>query len=89
MDENIESFIRKFIEINKDEEILFKKLYGFYFTFRTTHTRINSKITSSEIIPLGIIYEENDEYYFAPIHNEVKIEEIIKNFVEKELKIKN
>ena len=45
--------------------------------------RINNNLSSAEILPIGIIYDENGEYYFAPLHETDEIHEIVKSFVEK------
>ena len=50
---------------------------------------IDEKISSAEIKPLGIIYEENGEYYLSPLDRIDDIEAIMKEFVESYLKWKN
>ena len=80
---DVNDIAKHFLDIEEIEEINFKKIYGLYFASKTTYTFINSEISSSQIIPVAIIYEENDEFYLAPLHDEDEIEEIVKNFVEK------
>lgn len=83
---DVEKLIKEFIDMDEIEEIDFKKVCGFYFAAKTTHTIINKEITSSEIKPVAIIYEENGQYYLAPIGDADEMEEVVKNFVEKCLK---
>ena len=83
---NIEEFIKDFIDLKEIKKIDFKKVCGFYFAIQTTHITIKNEISSSEIKPIAIIYEENDQYYLAPIGELDEMEEVVKNFVEKCLK---
>lgn len=78
MNEN-DSFLN-FIETS---EIEFKKLYGFTFVFEKNTVTINDNIASAEIKPVGIIYEENDEYYFAPLDAVNNINVIVEEFAKK------
>lgn len=78
MNEN-DSFLN-FIETS---EIEFKKLYGFTFVFEKNTVTINDNIASAEIKPVGIIYEENDEYYFAPLDAVNNINVIVEKFAKK------
>ena len=82
MKDEINEFLVDLFELDKKTKIEFRKLYGFTFAFKTTILKINSEISSAEIRPVGIIYEENDEYYFAPLDKVTKKEEIIKKYVE-------
>ena len=70
-----------FFKINQDTEFKFKDSYGFTFVFEENILRINEKISSAELKPVGIIYEENDEYYFAPLYGRDNIDEIIREYV--------
>ncbi len=72
-----------FFKINQDTEFKFKDLYGFTFVFEENILRINEKISSAELKPVGIIYEENDEYYFAPLDEVGDIKAIINEFMKK------
>ena len=83
---DIEELIKDFVGITVINEIDFKKVCGFYFAIKTEHLIIKDEISSSEIKPVAIIYEENDQYYLAPIDDTCKTEEVVKNFVEKCLK---
>ncbi len=85
MDKDIAGIFESFVKIEENHEYEFKKLYGFTFVFKKSVTCINDRISSAEIKPVGIIYEENGEYYFAPIDVIDKIEAVVKEFVEKEI----
>lgn len=78
--------LKKLFNINETIEVDFVEKYGFTFVFERKIIHINDLIASAEIKPLGIIYEENDEFYFAPLHARVDINVIVKEFVEKMLK---
>ena len=80
---DIEGIIKDLIDIEEVTEINFKKKYGFYFVFKTTSLIIKDEISSSEIKPIAIIYEENGEYYLAPLDDMGEKDEVVKNFVEK------
>lgn len=83
MDEKIKKFIYDAINI---EEILtyeFRTICGFTFVFKKEELLINKNFSSAEILPVGIIYDENGEYYLAPLHDTIEINDIIKEFVEK------
>lgn len=72
-----------FFKINQDTEFKFKDSYGFTFVFEENILRINEKISSAELKPIGIIYEENDEYYFAPLDEVGDIKAIINEFMKR------
>ena len=74
------------INITESVEYEFKKLYGFVIAFRIQTLTVNDIISSASIKPQGIIYKENDEFYFAPLDDVDDIKPIIKEFVEKFLK---
>ena len=54
----------------------------------TKTTLIKDKISAYEIIPIGIIYTENDEYYFAPLDRVDYIDDVIEEYVKIASKIK-
>lgn len=85
MDKEVKEFLDEMLEITEDIEYVFEKRFGLTFVFRRDITFIRDEITSAEIIPIGIIYEENDQYYFAPLYDKDEIEVIVKEFVEKEI----
>ncbi|WP_405309285.1 hypothetical protein [Methanobrevibacter sp.] len=72
-----------FFKINQDTEFKFKDSYGFTFVFEENILSINEKISSAELKPVGIIYEENDEYYFAPLDEVGDIKAIINEFMKR------
>ena len=85
MDKEVKEFLDEMLENTDHIEYVFEKRLGLTFVFRQDITFIRDEITSAEIIPMGIIYEENDQYYFAPLYDKDEIEAIVKEFVEKEI----
>lgn len=83
MKDDIEEFIEDMFKIKHHDKYEFKTLYGFTFVFKRTAFEVNEKIASAEISPAGIIYEENDEIYLAPLDETIEIETIVKEFVDK------
>lgn len=77
-----DNFLKDLFKITEDTSFEFKEICGFTFAFMTKTTLINNKISSYEIQPVGIIYVENDEYYFAPIEEMENIDEVIEKYVE-------
>ncbi|WP_295112141.1 hypothetical protein [uncultured Methanobrevibacter sp.] len=73
-------------KINQNTEFKFKNVNGLIFVFEENILEVNEKISSAELKPLGIIYEENDEFYLAPLDEVSDIKAIIKEFVENYLK---
>lgn len=73
-------------KINQNTEFKFKNVNGLTFVFEENILEVNEKISSAELKPLGIIYEENDEFYLAPLDEVTDIKAIIKKFVENYLK---
>jgi len=86
MDKHIEKLIEDIFEIRTIHEYHFKQLYGLTFAFNEKLVLINDKISSAEIKPVGIIYEENGQYYLTPIDETVEIDEVVREFVLKNLK---
>ena len=66
------------------EIIEFNNKNGFTFVFTTEITCINNKVASAEINPTGIIYTQDNEYYFAPLCENYNIKKIIKEYVKEE-----
>ena len=85
MDKHIISFLEDIVGYEEIQEYEFEKLYGFTFVFKKAIFTINDKISAAEIKPVGIIFEENGEYYLAPIDVIDEIEQVVKEFVEKEI----
>ncbi|MDO5831391.1 MAG: hypothetical protein Q4Q14_01005 [Methanobrevibacter sp.] len=85
MDKNIKKVIQTAFDFNEIVEYSFRKLHGFTFAFKSEFVFRKGNITSASITPVGIIYEENDEFYLAPLYDDVEIDEIIRNYVEEEI----
>ena len=82
MDKHVKNFVYDFLNIKEIIKYEFKTICGFTFIFKKEEMQMNNRISSLEIMPIGIIYEENDEYYLAPLHDTIEIDEVIKSFVE-------
>ena len=67
---------------SKTQSLEFRQIYGFTFVFLTTFNSVMGKVSSAEITPVGIIYDENGEYYFAPLKDNIKAEKVVEEFVE-------
>ena len=77
--------LKKLFKIDETREYEFRKLYGFTFAFMRKIVYLDNRLTFSEIKPVGIIYEENGEYYLAPLDKVVDITAVIKEYVKSEL----
>ena len=77
--------LKKLLKIDETQEYEFRKLYGFTFAFMRKIVYLDNRLTFSEIKPVGIIYEENGEYYLAPLDKVVDITAVIKEYVKSEL----
>ena len=84
MSDNILNDLKEIFEIKEDTIIEFKEICGFIFVFKTRIQSIKDKVPSAEIKPLGVIYTENDDYYYTPLDKDADINEIIGEFVKKE-----
>ena len=82
MSDDIIRDIEEIFEITEDSNYEFRKHYGFTFVFRTRILVFKDRMSSAEIAPVGMIYEENGEYFFAPLANTTDLEEIVKEYVE-------
>ena len=85
MDRHVKNFIHKAFNFDVIVEYDFRKLYGFTFAFKSEFIGMKDHLTSASITPVGIIYEENGEFYMAPLYDDIEIEEVIKSYVEKEI----
>lgn len=81
MDEGIKKFLDEVLNLERKREYHFRNAYGLTFAFKSEITHMGKNITSASIVPVGIIYEENDEYIFAPLYGKVKINEVIAEYV--------
>ena len=83
MSDNILKDIEKYLELKKFIDYEFKEVCGFTFAFKREIVMIKGRVTSADMSPVGIIYEENGQYYLAPLDKAVDIEETVKEYVEK------
>lgn len=86
MENKIKEFVYDAFEIEVDSEYQFKELYGLTFVFKNDVTIIKKRLSSNSLSPVGIIYEENDEYYFAPLDKSVSLSSVVREYVDKCLK---
>ena len=86
MEDRIKNFVYDAFEIEINSEYQFKKLYGLTFVFKNEMAIIKNRLSSNSLTPVGIIYEENDEYYFAPLDKRVSLNDVVREYVEKCLK---
>lgn len=84
MSDDILKDINEYLKIDEDTAFEFKKIYGLTLVFKTTVTTVRDRLSSAEIKPVAIIYEENDQYYLAPLSELDNIEEIVKEYVKEE-----
>ena len=89
MEDRIMTLFEDIIDIDEIRDYQFHEVFGFTFVFKKKIIVINDMITSGEIKPIAIIYEENGEYYLAPIDVVDEIDEVIKEFVKQQLQSKN
>ena len=74
----------------KDEELTFKKIAvgddDFYFIYKSKAVILKDKIASYELIPVGFIHNQDEEYYYYSFDgNCLGYEDIVKKFVDKYL----
>lgn len=86
MEDRITKFVYDTFEITRDSKYHFKKLYGLTLVFKDDVITIKNRVSSYSLKPVGIIYEENKEFYFAPLDRTASLNEIVKEYVEKYLK---
>ncbi len=82
MPDEIKKFVEDLFSIEEKNEYEFRHLYGFTFVFKRSLIIIMDSATSVEIKPVAIIYEENGEYYLAPIDVVDDIAGLVKEYVE-------
>lgn len=71
----------------KDEKLTFKKIAvgedDFYFIYKSKAVILKDKIASYELIPVGFIHNQDEEYYYYSFDgNCLGYEDIVKKFVE-------
>ena len=81
MSDDIIRDLKEIFEIKEESNYEFSELYGLTFVFQTKILHVKDVLSSAEIKPLGIIYTENDDFYFAPLDKVENMPEIIKEYV--------
>ena len=81
MEDKLTKFIYDTFEISRDFKYHFRNLYGLTFVFKDDVITIRNNISSYSIRPVGIIYEKEGEFYFAPLEHTDEINEIVKEYV--------
>ena len=77
----IVDFITGQFDIDEITTFEFRKICGFIFVFQKSIFTYHENYTSAEIRPVAIIYEENGEFYLAPLDETTEIDEVVKEFV--------
>ena len=86
MRDEIMDFVLDEFNITENTTFEFHEKCGFTFVFQKSIFTYNENYSSAEIKPVGIIYEENGEYYLAPLDEITDIDVIVKEFVRVYLK---
>lgn len=86
MKDEINEFLKDHFGIEDRTTIEFREFFGFTFAIEKSVYIFQGRYTSAEIKPVAIIYEENGEFYLAPLDKTTKIDTIVKEFVENCLK---
>ena len=79
MENEIRNFINDIFDIDQKTEYYFHELHGFTFVIKEEFSMIHGQVSSAQLEPIGIIYEENDEFYFAPLDKVDKIDAIVED----------
>ena len=86
MKDEIMEFLKEGFNFDEITEFHFREICGFTFVIKKSFLKLKERYASAEVKTVGIIFEENGEYYFAPLDKHSKKEQIIKEFVDKCLK---
>lgn len=81
MENEIKNFINDIFDIDQRIEYYFHEIYGFTFVIKEEFSVIRGQVSSAQLEPIGIIYEENGNYYFAPLCGIDNFNEVIKEYV--------
>ena len=81
MSDNILDLIKEKIKYENIDDYIFKEKYGLIFVFKRKIFTLNNQLPSAEIKPLGLIYTENEDIYFAPFSEKENVKEIVKEYV--------
>lgn len=87
MKDEIIDFLAGELDMEGNVEFEFRELYGFTFVFQKWFLSYEENFSSAEIKPVGIIYEENGEYYLAPLGKADNIHEIVREYVNKFIQV--
>lgn len=82
MKEKIKDLVLDMEDIEVIGKYEFQEIHGFTFVFKSEFIRIKDQISSASIKPIGIIYDENEDIYFAPLVDNADISSIIKSYLE-------
>lgn len=82
MKDEIADFITGKLDIDGKTSFEFREICGFTLVFEKWILTYHEKYLSAEIKPVAIIYEENSEFYLAPLDETTKIDAIVKEYVE-------
>ena len=74
-----DDILKRHFDIDSDYQ--FREVCGLTFVFKRNFISIKDKLSSAEIKPVGIIYTEKGQEYFAPLDSGGNIEEIIEEYV--------
>lgn len=77
----MKNFISDIANFKESSEYDFYEICGFTFVFKSEFLQVKNQISSASITPIGIIYDENEEYYFAPLADDVNVDNIVKNYL--------
>lgn len=86
MDNDIKQLVEDILRIEEVTEYHYREVCGFTFVFKRVDLFINDQISTCEIKPIAIIYEENGKYYLSHIDVVDEIEAVVKGYVEEILK---
>ena len=81
MSDDIIRDLQNIFEIKEETYYEFKEVHGLTIVFQTKIHHIKGILSSAEIRPLGIIYTENEEFYFVPLDRVKNLPEIIEEYV--------
>lgn len=81
MSDNLIEDLRKIFEITNYTRLEFKELYGLTFVAQSRIDVMKGNVSSASIKPLGIIYQENGEYYFIALGEVQNIPGIVREYV--------
>ena len=82
MKDEIVDFITGQFDIDAITTFEFREVCGFTFAFQKSILTYHEKYVSAELKRVAIIYEENGEFYLAPLDETTKIGAVVKEFVE-------